>query len=289
MARRANPPSSRQAPGLARAAGAGSRWRPVVGRIRAARRDESGAALILALVFVIVGALSLGALLTFAGSALLNTANLASARALDYAADGATDIAIQAVRYTPDAYQQPTGLPLTPPQNCLGPSSVKIDGYLMAVDCSGSIGSLPTYGEATFASGSPTISSPATTDLFSGKATFVGYEVQATAVPVTPPTTIVSETNSAHTATMSASATLRTPTTPALEPITLFPPRERVVSFYTCVATRGTCTSADSLLHAVVDFNDVSSSGSYACSSTSTTTCGTSLVVKQWVVTRASS
>ena len=284
MARRANPPSSRQAPGLARAAGAGSRWRPVVGRIRAARRDESGAALILALVFVIVGALSLGALLTFAGSALLNTANLASARALDYAADGATDIAIQAVRYTPDAYQQPTGLPLTPPQNCLGPSSVKIDGYLMAVDCSGSIGSLPTYGEATFASGSPTISSPATTDLFSGKATFVGYEVQATAVPVTPPTTIVSETNSAHTATMSASAAGT-----ALEPITLFPPRERVVSFYACVATRGTCTSADSLLHAVVDFNDVSSSGSYACSSTSTTTCGTSLVVKQWVVTRASS
>jgi hypothetical protein len=287
MARPANLRSSRPRPGPPRVTGAGSRWRPVAGRIRAARRDESGAALILALVFVIVGALSLGGLLTFAGSALLDTANLKSARALDYAADGATDIAIQAVRYTPDAYQKPTGRPLTPPQNCLGPSSVQIDGYLVAVDCSGSIGSLPTYGEATFASGSPTISSPATTDLFSGNATFVGYEVQATAVPVTPPTTIVSETNSAHTATMSAPATLKAKT--ALETITLFPPRERVVSFYACVATRGTCTSANSLLHAVVDFNDVSSSGSYACSSTSTTTCGTSLVVKQWVVTRASS
>jgi|GEM_PF-2487021 len=249
-------------------------------RQKLASRDDSGAALIIALVFVVVGALALVSLVTFAGSALLDTAQLKSVRAVQYAAVGATDIAVQAVRYSPNAFDKPTLGPVTPPQNCLGTTSVPINGYRMSVDCSGSQGHLEAFGEGTFAIGSKIMGSPVTTVLITGTATYVGWEVISKAVPSSPPTMITSETNAAHTALLSAMATLT-----GTQTIVLVPPQQRIVNFYACLATTGTCTSSHFLVHAVINFSDVSAAG-YECSASTTKTCGTSMVIEQWIVDR---
>ena len=55
----------------------------------------------MALVFVFAISLMLVALVSLAGNDLLNTSNLKSLRSLEYAADGAVDAAVQAVRYQP--------------------------------------------------------------------------------------------------------------------------------------------------------------------------------------------
>jgi len=62
-------------------------------------RDEAGATLILALVFVLVISLILISIVTLSGTNLIDTAQLQNTRSVQYAADGAVDAAIQAVRY----------------------------------------------------------------------------------------------------------------------------------------------------------------------------------------------
>src|SRR6202035_47505 len=87
--------------------------------------DESGAVLVLALVFVIVMAIALLAVVSFAGDGLRNSANLKGQRALEYAADSATTAAIQTVRYSYYAFD---GSPPTNPSNtgCLPDGAVLI-------------------------------------------------------------------------------------------------------------------------------------------------------------------
>jgi hypothetical protein len=58
-------------------------------------RDEEGQALVLALAFLIFFGLVIGAMLTFAGASVLSTERLREQRLTVYAADGATDAAIQ--------------------------------------------------------------------------------------------------------------------------------------------------------------------------------------------------
>jgi hypothetical protein len=58
-------------------------------------RDEDGQALLLALAFLIFFGLVIGALLSFAGASVLSTSRLREQRSTVYAADGATDAAIQ--------------------------------------------------------------------------------------------------------------------------------------------------------------------------------------------------
>ena len=65
---------------------------------------ESGAILILALVFLLVAGVIIGSLVTWSSNDILNTSNLQGGRSLVYSADGATDVAIQSARYTaPDS------------------------------------------------------------------------------------------------------------------------------------------------------------------------------------------
>jgi hypothetical protein len=67
-------------------------------------RDESGVALILALVFIVAIATIFLALGSFATGSLVNTQNLKAERAIEYAADGATTLAVQNVRYSGNPY-----------------------------------------------------------------------------------------------------------------------------------------------------------------------------------------
>lgn len=62
-------------------------------------RDERGATLILAMVFLVLGSFLIVSLATYSESSLFGVANYKTQRNLEYAADGATNAAIQALRY----------------------------------------------------------------------------------------------------------------------------------------------------------------------------------------------
>ncbi len=67
-------------------------------------RDEQGATLVLALVFMIIIALVLVPLVTLSGNGLQNTTNLLQEQSLEYRSNGAVEVAIQTVRYTDVTY-----------------------------------------------------------------------------------------------------------------------------------------------------------------------------------------
>lgn len=99
------------------------------------RRDESGATLILALVFVLIASFSVLGLVTLTGNDLTSTGNFRSERALEYAADGAADAALAATRAT-DNYGAPTQassvcMPAAPA------GGITINGDAMTVTCYG--------------------------------------------------------------------------------------------------------------------------------------------------------
>lgn len=269
---------------------------------RLAGRDESGAVLILALVFLVVASLSLVGLVTFSGSGLLNTANLKKLRALEYASNSATDIAIQGVRYSGDAYDTATGTPVATPQNCLGPTSVgfsptgrptssptaRVEN--IAVDCQGEATSpLPVNPNnptgAAVTAGSTTVT---TTTLFAGSTSFVGYEITDAKSAIPPTTVVVHQDRTTGTVTLSAPATA----TATGDTLTLYPTVERVVTFFACTRSGSStppCSATHYLVRATVEFNDVSPTHGFLCGAATSTgppatpTCGSSMSVKQWL------
>ena len=66
-------------------------------------RGERGASLILALVFIVVVSVIVGAISSLAINDLNNTTHFNSSTALDYSASSAANLAIQSVRYAPQA------------------------------------------------------------------------------------------------------------------------------------------------------------------------------------------
>ncbi len=111
-------------------------------RVRLGRteRDEAGAVLVLALLFLGSVGLVVGALASWTTNDLNNTAHFASARSLQFAASSATETAIQNIRYTPLLLTTQT-LNASPPSACWGtspstPSTVTSNGSTMAVWCS---------------------------------------------------------------------------------------------------------------------------------------------------------
>jgi hypothetical protein len=245
----------------------------------ARRKDEEGSAIILAIVFVFGVSLALWALVSFTGGALLNSGNLRSQRATEYSADNATDMAIQAVRYRPSAF--------TTSASCLGPASETFNGVAMQVVCSGTQNSfLPQSAPGSIAASSK--STATSTVLFTSSLTssfFVGWTITdptssggSNVIPSG--TTITAENNSTNSVTMSQSATAAA----SSDSFVLFPPEVRNVTFYTCTTSVASCSSSTALVTAVVAFNDVSATGSYACSTSTSQTCGSGMTIKQWSV-----
>jgi hypothetical protein len=100
--------------------------------------SERGSSLILALVYIVAISLIVGALADWAMNDLSNTTHFQNANSLDNAISGATEVAIQNVRYYPN-YNSGTTSPNY--GNCWSPtstsaSSVPINNYLVAVWCS---------------------------------------------------------------------------------------------------------------------------------------------------------
>ncbi len=82
---------------------------------------ETGAALVLALVFMVVVGMLVGAMAAWTGNSLQNAANFQSARSQNYALYGATQTAIQNIRYNPLLGAGQT-LNANPPYDCWEPS-----------------------------------------------------------------------------------------------------------------------------------------------------------------------
>jgi hypothetical protein len=96
-------------------------------------RDEAGAVLVLALLFLAVVGGIVGSLASWATNDLNNTTKFTSARTLQYAFNGATEVAIQNIRYTPLLATTAQGTP----GSCWGTSSsLQIDNQNIDVWCS---------------------------------------------------------------------------------------------------------------------------------------------------------
>jgi hypothetical protein len=113
---------------------------------RVCRADsESGAIIVLALVYILIVSLTVGALITWVMNDLTNTTNFQHSSSLRYAATSATDAAIQSIRYDPIPTTTPTQGTATPVSYCWSPftvvngsdvSELSLDGYTVGVWCS---------------------------------------------------------------------------------------------------------------------------------------------------------
>lgn len=109
----------------------------VADRRRRAARDDRGAVLILALIYIVAVSFIVGALADWAMNDLNNTTTFDSVSQLHYALSGATEAAIHDVRFSPIPSIPPSNGTASPITECLGGStSISINGYNVAVYCS---------------------------------------------------------------------------------------------------------------------------------------------------------
>src|ERR1700722_8399896 len=112
----------------------------ILNRSRARNRRQSserGSSLILALIYIVSVSLIVGALADWAMNDLSNTTHFQNASSLDNAVSGATEIAIQSIRYYPQypATQSPTVANCWTPPTGTYASDTTINTYLVAVWC----------------------------------------------------------------------------------------------------------------------------------------------------------
>ena len=110
------------------------------------QRDDAGAIIVLALVYILIVSLTVGALITWVMNDLTNTTNFQHSSSLRYAATSAADAAIQSIRYNPIPSTTPTQGVATPVSYCWSPytvingstdvSELSVDGYTIGVWCS---------------------------------------------------------------------------------------------------------------------------------------------------------
>lgn len=97
-------------------------------------RDEAGATLILALLFMVVIGLIVGGLASWTSNSLTDTLSFAQTRSSQYALSSASQVAIQSIRYTallgtsPPAAPSPQTLNASPPTYCWGTSADNYGG-----------------------------------------------------------------------------------------------------------------------------------------------------------------
>ena len=106
-----------------------------------ARRDEAGAVLVLALLFVLVVSIVVGSIASWATNDLGNTTKFTNARTVQYSVSSTVNTAIGNIRYTPLFATQLQTTPPNPPNYCWIPSSgststLQINGVTTTVWCS---------------------------------------------------------------------------------------------------------------------------------------------------------
>jgi hypothetical protein len=106
------------------------------GRVEATRfRDESGAILVLALIFMVATALLVTGLTAWEGNDINNVGTLKSGRTALYAADGAIQAAIANTRYEYPSSASPSFCPNSSGQPMNGSNPFTIDNQAIVVWC----------------------------------------------------------------------------------------------------------------------------------------------------------
>ena len=259
--------------------GARTRGVRVIGRTA---HDESGAVLILALVFVFVVSLIVLGITEWAGNDLRNTANFAAERSASYATGGATQTAISTVGATPPtettsalvSSQSYSSLSVTAlPVGIPAGTTVVIGTIPTTVTQSLTVSSAAQPG-ATVINVSPFMASaaqPAGTLVNVGVCPGGGPMTIGNSVPVT--------------------AWCSTVLFPQLTPPN--PSITREVTFSACpsAVSQSTCMSVvnpnGAYVRAVVDYGDYNTSNQLQCTAlppVSSTSCGTGVILRSWVV-----
>lgn len=245
---------------------------------KTAQYSDEGSAIILALIFVFGVSLAMWALVSFTGGALISSGDLRIQRATEYSADSATEMAIQAVRYRPNAY--------TTSGSCLGPASSTFNGIAMKVVCSGTQNSgFPQSGPGSIAANKLTVTSSILFTSSLPASFFVGWTISDLAsqggdAVIPSGTTVQAENNAANSITLSTAASA----SESSDTFVLSPPQARIVNFYTCATSVSSCSVTTALVVAEVSFNDYSVGGVYSCNSSSSLTCGSGMTIEQWNV-----
>ena len=222
------------------------------------RREDRGAALLIALLFMTVGSLLAISLANSAGNNLLNTSTLRVQRSLEYAADGGLDGAIQSARYHNGAC-----LASFPPSG--SPPLQVTSGLYVNVQCSG------TPIEVTTTTNSSILAS-------AGGGLFVpqdsGMLVSGSCIPGTPAVTYISPTQLSMTP---AKATGNCGSTSPNPPV-VAASQQRTDLFLACVSSSpiSMCSSSSAVGTAIVTFSDTDSTGN--------TVTGYNFTVQSWVV-----
>ena len=234
----------------------------VVSTPRTDHDSETGAALIIALVLLILGSFVVVALATQATTNLVDTSSLNGSRGLEYAADGAMDGAIQQGRYHNTKATACESFPTT--------GTLKLSSAYIYVSC------VATPFTASVATGANVI----TTSTPSFVPQDVGQDVFDSANPGSPAipngTTITAVTSSTQ-ATISATAT------GSSTGLLVGSAGQRVAAFSACASTTtiSSCPSQTAAINAVVTYEDTNSQGQPSNGQTAT--------VNSWVIHDANS
>lgn len=230
-------------------------------------RGESGATLVLALVFLLITSGVIGSLLTWSGNDLLNARHFSSARSLSYSAGGAVDVAIQDARYSsPDSLTKA----LTAGQQ--GVTSLSVTPLTAPIS---------SGDQVTIGSGASAQTATATTSAAINATTVSVVSFNATlAEPVNTVTyddTCVGTGPSVIIGAISIAVWCSLVWTP-LSATT------RVESFSACTSSVSAASCiANPTVQSIVTFDDYSYPIGVATSVACTATCGTGMIVNSWV------
>lgn len=248
--------------------------------IRRRVQDESGAVLILALVFVFVVSFIVLGITEWEGNDLKNSANFATERSALYGAGGATQTAMSTVGATPPTL---TTSSLTNGQSysSLSVTALPVGGAIPAGTAL-VIGTIPTTATQTL-----TVSSnaqPGDTVIHVSPFTAspgqpAGTLVNVGLCPGGGPMTIGSSVS----VTVWCSTLLFPQLTPPNPSIT------REVTFSACPSTvsQSSCMGANgAYVRSVIDFSDYNTSNQFQCSALAPTSssCGTGVTIRSWAV-----
>ncbi len=242
-------------------------------------RDESGAVLILALIFVFVTSLIVLGITEWSGNDLKNTANFSNQRSALYAANGATQTAMAIVGATPATV---TTAALTNGQSY---SSLSVTALPTAVPAGTTvvIGTIPTTHtqSLTVSTAAQTGATVIHVSQFTASASEpAGTLVDPGICPGGGPTTIGSS--------VSMTVWCNTVLFPQLTPPD--PSITREVTFSACpsTVTQSACMSPNgAYVRSVVDFGDYNTSNQLQCTAlppANSSSCATGVTVRSWVV-----
>lgn len=252
-------------------------------------RDESGAVLVMALVFVVAMGLIIGVLTNLAGTNLTDTVQLQGQRGTEYAASGTTEAEIQALRYLGGAAGGNNGS--SSPQVCqpfpappTGSGSTTSSGLTISEDATQYVvaAACQAFPATTIVSVNvQNLSSTITAAANTFSVADIGQMVEAVGIPAGA-TIIAVASDTSATLSVSAGATACPTASPCAQSVTIATPvGQRIVLLRGCLGLNSgmNCAGGSPVVKAVVRYFDIGSDGKSHV--------GAGLTVQNWLVQAA--